>query len=64
MIHQNGKEQRNLKRFMRDRISKFLVKFSSNSWNQPRKFINPKVQLTPDESKALWSRIQNTLHSY
>lgn len=64
MIHINGKAQRNLKRLMRYRIGKFLVRFSSNPWNQSRKVINPKVQLTPDESKALWSRIQNTLHSY
>lgn len=64
MIPQNGKEQRNLKRLMRYRIGKFLLRFSSNSWNHARKLINPKVQLTPDESKALWSRIQNSLHSY
>lgn len=64
MIHQDGKNQRNLKRKMRYRISKFLVRFSSKTWNHPRKFANPKDQLSPDESKALWSRIQNTLHSY
>ncbi|CAM3702682.1 hypothetical protein AQAU111925_01200 [Aquirufa aurantiipilula] len=64
MIHKNGKDQRNLSQLMRIRISKFLIRFSRNTWNQSRKSNNPKVQLTPDESKALWSRIQNTLHSY
>lgn len=64
MIHKNGKDQRNLSLLMRLRISKFLIRFSRKTWNQARKSKNPKVQLTPDESKALWSRIQNTLHSY
>lgn len=63
MLHQNENPRKTLSRQMRQRISQFLLKFSMGNWNQPRKFTNPKDQLTPDESKALWSRIQNTLHS-
>ena len=64
MLHNNDKEKRDIKHLMRTRIVKFLSRFSFVNWNQHRKSLNPKDQLTPDESKALWSRIQNTLHSY
>lgn len=64
MLHHNELKKNYFKRLMRARINKFLLRFSAVNWNQHRKSQNPKDQLTPDESKALWSRIQNTLHSY
>lgn len=63
MLQHNEHVKKTLKKPLRQRIYQFLIKFSKANWNQPRKFKSPKDQLTPNESKALWSRIQNTLHS-